>query len=215
MKAIASMSLIISFSLSLMGCGASKAKESIMTEQEKKGLSAALANLESVLDEKSPFISKKLSGAASEKDIVALRKELGGIEIQCLENWYCWHNGCTDKLTDIIPLGRMLSISESLEDRAMTQKIPFVDSKRKNAIKILDDGAGDGFFMDISIPRPRIFYHMLEDPFPRDYGTLEDFVVFIKEVHASGIAAVQTNGMVNFDLDKYHIIESKYLDSLK
>lgn len=74
-----------------------------------------------------------------------LRKKLGGVEIQCLEQWYRWHNGCIDHATDILPLGRMLSVSESLNDRAMIQKTPFVDSLRKHAIKLLDDGAGDGF----------------------------------------------------------------------
>ena len=109
----------------------------------------------------------------------------------------------------------MLSISESLHDREMTQKYPFVDSKRKSAIKILEDAAGDGFFLDVASSRPRVFYHMLEDPFPRDYGTLQDFVQFIAEVHLSGVASLDENGMVDFDWGEYDRIESDYLRKLK
>jgi hypothetical protein len=186
-----------------------------MTDQEAEKLKAAFLNLEDVIVEKAPFISKKLADPASEKDIMVLRKGIGGVEIQRLEYWYKWHNGCVDYLTDIIPLGRMLSIRESLDDRAKIQKIPFVDSKRKNAIKILEDGAGDGFFLDLSVSTPRVFYHMLEDPFPRDYGTLEDFVLFIKEVHSSGVSSAGENGKVDFDLEKYHKLETEYLSKLK
>jgi hypothetical protein len=90
-----------------------------------------------------------------------------------------------------------------------------VDSKRKRAIKILEDGAGDGFFLDLSSPNPRVFYHMLEDPFPRDYGTLQEFVQFIADVHASGVVSPDKHGMADFDLEKYDRLESDYLRKLK
>jgi hypothetical protein len=86
-----------------------------------------------------------------------------------------------------------------------------VDRKRRSALKILEDAAGDGFFLDVAIPRPRVFYHMLEDPFPQDYGTLAQFVSFIAEVHAAGLASAGEGGVVNFDLDRYAEIEADYL----
>lgn len=96
-------------------------------------------------------------------------------------------------------------------DRELTKKIPFVDSKRKNALKLLDDGCGDGYFLDITTANPRVFYHMLEDPFPRDYGVLQDFVAFIADVHAAGLATEDEMGAVTFDLDRFQVLESKYL----
>jgi hypothetical protein len=105
----------------------------------------------------------------------------------------------------------MLSITESLADRKMIRDIPFVDAKRKSALKIMDDGAGDGFFLDIASATPRVFYHMLEDPYPRDYGTLQEFVDFITDVHAAGLATEREKGMVEFDLPRYQKVEAEYL----
>ena len=134
--------------------------------------------------------------------------------MQSLELWYQWHNGCIDRTTDVLPLGRMLSISESLQDRKMIRGIRFVDEKRKSALKILDDGAGDGFFVDVANPSPRVFYHMLEDPFPRDYGTLKDFVQLIMQVHAAVLSSENENGMVDFDKAQYDKLESEYFKKL-
>lgn len=96
----------------------------------------------------------------------------------------------------------------------MERSLPFIDAKRRTAIKILDDGCGDGFFLDISSPAPRVFYHMLEDPSPRDYGTLEEFVRFIAKVHAAGIVSLETDGMVVFDLSAYEKLEREYQSTL-
>jgi len=186
-----------------------------MSAKERDALQASLAKLESTLQSKSPFVFNKLAAGASQQEISTLRSELGGTQIQCLETWYRWHNGCTDRLTDILPLGRMLSIAESLRDRKETQNIPFVDAKRKSALKILDDSAGDGFFLDISNSNPRIFYHMLEDPYPRDYGTFEEFVTFIDAVHEAGLASQNEHGMVAFDLDRYQKLEAEYLERIE
>jgi hypothetical protein len=185
-----------------------------MSDKQQAALSASLAKLDDTLARKSPFIFAKLASPATAEDIRTLRIELGGAEIQCLELWYRWHNGCTGHITDVLPLGRMLSIAEALEDRKGIQGTPFVDAKRKSALKILDDGAGDGFFLDIVSPNPRVFYHMLEDPYPRDYGTLPEFVTFITDVHAAGLASENEHGMVAFDLDRYQKIEAKYLKGL-
>jgi hypothetical protein len=197
----------------VVGCGSPKIEQSTMTEGERTELKAALAKLDAVLREKADFISSKLAPPAGDKVINDLRQGLGGSQVECLELWYRWHNG-SDRLIDILPLGRMLSVQEALHDREMEREIPFVDSKRLAAIKILEDGSGDGFFLDISSTRPRVFYHMLEDPFPRDFGRLEKFVEFIAQVHNSGLSSRNDNGMVRFDLDKYHELERKYRSSL-
>jgi hypothetical protein len=196
------------------GCGPHKVVSSTMSNAEQIALATSLAKLEDVLANKSPFIFAKLGPGATDEDVGRLRSELGGAQIQCLELWYRWHNGCSGHTTDLLPLGRMLSIAEALEDRKGIQEIPFVDTKRKNALKILEDVAGDGFFLDIASPSSRVFYHMLEDPFPRDYGTLQEFVAFISDVHAAGLASEKDNGIVAFDLDRYQKIESEYLQGI-
>ena len=182
-----------------------------MSNEEKNALMASLSKLEETLKNNSPFIFAKLAPAATDQEIANLRDELGGAQIDYLETWYRWHNGCRDRTTDFLPLGRMLSIHETLADRKMIQNIPFVDKKRKISLKILEDAAGDGFFIDLSIESPRVFYYMLEDPYPKDYGTLKDFVEFISSVHAAGIATENERGMVEFDLDLYHKVKNEYL----
>jgi hypothetical protein len=193
------------------GCRKPQAASSAMSVAERESLVDALRTLDETLASKSPFIFDKLRPGANDEEIDALRAELGGAKIDCVEAWYRWHDGCDGRVTDVVPLGRMLSIAEALEDRELMQGIPFVDAKRKSALKILDDGAGDGFFLDIASSNPRVFYHMLEDPYPRDYGTLEEFVTFLNEVHAAGIASENEHGMVSFDSDRYQKIESDYL----
>jgi hypothetical protein len=56
---------------------------------------------------------------------------------------------------------------------------------------------------------------MLEDPFPTDYGTLQEFADFISDVHAAGLATENEHGMVAFDLDRYQKLESDYLERIR
>lgn len=214
MKAAIAFVLALGIGVFAIGCGRQKAVSSAMTNEQQNALNASLAKLEGTLRDKSPFIAAKLAPAATDQELATLQSELGGARIQCLEQWYRWHNGCTGRTTDLLPLGRMLSIAEALEDRRTAQGIPFVDAKRKSALKILEDAAGDGFFLDVASPSPRVFYHMLEDPFPRDYGTLPEFVAFIGDVHAVGLASEDGRGMVVFDLDGYQKVEDKYVNRI-
>ena len=207
--------LVVTGGILTSGCGQHKATTSTMSNKEQGDLSANLAKLDETLASKSPFIFAKLAPGATQKDIDTLRSGLGGARIECLEVWYKWHDGCSGHITDVLPLGRMLSIAEALEDRKGIQSIPFVDAKRKSALKILEDSAGDGYFLDVESQNPRVFYHMLKDPFPRDYGTLEEFVSFIRDVHAAGVASEGDHGMAAFDLDRYHKIEAEYLKRIR
>lgn len=211
MKTAFTVWLIASIAFLTTGCGERPAVNSTLTVQQQNALNARLAELDRTLKEKAPFIFAKLAPPATDEQLSELRAALGGAQIQSLETWYQWRNGCEGVNTLILPLGRMLSISEALDDRKMIQDIPFVGSKRKGALMILEDGAGDGFFLDIASPNPRVFYHMLEDPYPRDYGTMQQFVTFITQVYAAELASEEDNGMVVFDLDRYEKLESNYL----
>jgi hypothetical protein len=202
--------LVLILCCAAAGCSRPKAVSSSMSQKEQDGLRAALDRLEDVLKTNSPFVAAKLLPPATKEELATLQAELGGAQVQTLEIWYGWHNGCQGSLTDLIPLGRMLSIAEAIDDRQMEQTIPFIDAKRRNSLKILPDAAGDGFFLDITSPTPRVYYHMLEDPSYEDFGTLEQLVNFIADVHAAGLASLNEHGMVAFDLDRYHEMETKY-----
>ena len=203
--------LALTIGLLAVGCRQQKVASSSMSDEQQTALNTGLAELEATLKDRSPFIFARLAPAATDEELAALRAGLEGVQVQCLELWYQGHNGCSGHTTDILPLGRMLSISEALQDRRMIQGIPLVDAKRKRALKILEDGAGDGFFLDVASPTPRVFYHMLEDPFPRDYGSLQQLVTFINDVHVAGLASEKESGMVVFDLARYQELEVNYL----
>lgn len=197
-----------------VGCERPQAVGSSMSKNEQEALRTALQQLEKTLQEKSPFIADTLAPPATDADLKSLWFELGGAQIECLETWYRWHNGCTSPTIDLIPLGRMLSIDEAIADRKQIQSIPLVDAQRRSAIKILADAAGDGFFLDVESPNPRVFYHMLEDPYPRYFGTLGQFVDFIDSIHTAGLATKNENGMVDFDYERYQELENEYLRSV-
>ena len=109
----------------------------------------------------------------------------------------------------------MLSISESTTDLVEIREIPFVHSRRKRSLKLLEDVAGDGFYIDLTDSKSRVFYEMLEDPYPTYYGTLDQFLTFIAKVHAAGIVTIDGQGMTSFPYDVYDRIENEYLKSLK
>lgn len=206
--------LLLCIGIMAAGCRQRTLTSSSLSTSEKTALNANLAKLDETLAAKSPFVFEKLSAGANSEELKVLRSELGGAQIECLELWYQWHNGSQDQTILLLPLGRMLSIAEAIDDHKLIQGVAFVDSKRKSAWKILDDGAGDGFFLDIANTNPRVFYHMLEDPYPRDYGTLDEFVAFVADVHNAGLASRDPNGIVKFDLDRYQQLEAEYLARL-
>jgi hypothetical protein len=55
---------------------------------------------------------------------------------------------------------------------------------------------------------------MLEDPEPRDFGTLQEFVIFINDIHSAGLASQNEHGMVVFDLDHYQQMKAAYLERI-
>lgn len=198
----------------LLGCGQPKVVSSGMSQNERNSLSTALAKLDATLLDKTPLVADALAPPATDAELETLWSEFSGAKVECLEVWYRWHNGCTSRTIDVLPLGRVLSIEEAVDDRQQIQSVPFVDAKRRSAVKILEDGSGDGYFLDVTSPSPRVFYHMLEDPFPRYYGSLAEFVDFIESIHAAGLASRNEHGMVSFDLERYQEMKSEYLQTV-
>ena len=111
-------------------------------------------------------------------------------------------------------LGEPLSIAEAVADWQQIQGIPFVDKLRKRSLKILEDGSGDGFFVDVTVARPRVFYHMLEDGTPQYYGTLAEFVGFIATGFERGVLFVDAQGKFGYDDKQYQALEQAHFRAL-
>jgi len=182
-----------------------------MSEAERATLAASFHRLEQVLQTRGPSLYTNLAPPATAAELQPLRTALNGNTIEVLEAWYQWHNGTADRSTRLLPLGVPLSINESLEDRRSIQSIPFVDKLRKSSVKLMDDGSGDGFFLDVTAAKPTVFYHMLEDPFPLGFGTLDQFVDLIAQGFETGVLYTNASGEFEFDLDGFEAFEAAHL----
>lgn len=199
----------------LCSCGQPKSVSSTLSANDVGSLAKSLERLNEVLSSKAPQVFTNLAPPATAAEIARLREELGGAKIDVLEAWYGWHNGgASPQPVQLLPLGYLLSIDEALADRKAIQKIPLVDSLRKRSIKLLEDGAGDGFFMDPTTSNPSVFYHMLEEPTPIAYGTLKQFVDLIAECFASGACFLNEDGKFDFDTVEYDKAETAFLNAL-
>jgi hypothetical protein len=196
------------------GCEQTKPNTTTMSDAERQELLTIQANVDAALIEHSPFIYWKLSPPATEAEFAMLRKYLGDRERPYLESWYKWHNGCRESPVELLPGGRFLSIAETIEDRNSIQKMTSVHARRKRDVKLLDDGSGDGFFLDLSSSTPRVYHEILENRNPTDFGTMSQFLEFIAKVHSSGIASLSGRNKILFDLPAYHKLEAEYLDSI-
>ena len=209
--------LIVTLVTFFFGCGGQTAvvESMFMNDEERNELRAAQAKLDDTLRKHSPFVYDELAPSATDAEIEKLRAELDVTERPYLELWFKWHNGCTDHPMRLLPLGDLISVDESIEDRSSIQDMPFVHQRRKRDIKLLDDGCGDGFFLDLTASPPRIYYEMLEDRFPTDYGTMLQFLQFIDRVHTAGITSVNEREIVIFDATAYQKLEAEHLSSVK
>ena len=178
-------------------------------------MSAAQTNLDQTLQKHSPFVFKRLGAPATDSEIARLRAALAGLEVDDLESWFRWHNGWEKLPTKLLPLGAVVSIDQAIEDRSAYQLEAFVSERRKRNIKVLDDGAGDGFFVDLSATPPRIYYEMMENPVPKDFGTVIEFLQFIDRVHSAGITSLNEYGVVDFDEASYNKLELEHLEKIE
>lgn len=208
------MKLLLPIVLMCCGCEAPASVPSSMSAADLKSLEASLERLDKVLSEKVPAIHANLAPGATNAEIADLRAGLEGNQIEALEVWFRWHNGCMGTPCRFLPLGDPLSIQQALEDRRMIREIALVGNRRKAVIKILVDGAGDGFFLDITSSAPKVFYEMLEDPYPRYYGTLEEFADFITAAFDSGAITVNQAGEFDYDSDRYDELEAAHLKQI-
>ncbi len=198
----------------LAGCTPAKPREVRLTPREAAHLKEQFSALDRALRDKAVFIEPRLAASALEEDLALLRTAFGGSKIEPLEAWFLWHNGSLKGGAPLLPLGWAVSISEALRERHAIRWIPLIDGRRKKGIKILDDGAGDGFYVDLAPREPRVFYHMLQERDSyTDFGRIDEFVEFIAKVHAAGIASESKPGVVVFDDSRYTGLEKAYLSA--
>lgn len=205
----------IPIALFMCSCSKPPVVATSLTLPEAQALADSFERLEKVLASKAAAIHTNLAPSATDADIAALRASLNGNTNAVLEAWFRWHNGATNRSASLLPLGHPLSITETLEERKMMQRIPFVDKLRKSAVKILDDGAGDGFFVDVTTAQPAVFYHMLEDPTPRSYGTMTEFVNFIAAGFENGVLYISAAGDFAYDEKKYEALEAEHFKAIQ
>ncbi|MDF1816754.1 MAG: hypothetical protein P1V20_31415 [Verrucomicrobiales bacterium] len=204
------LNLLLLCAALLTSCGERTASlSSTMSLNQTIELDAAFDRLEMVLQKKAPKLYASLSSGASEEEIEKLRSCLGGNRVEALERWFSRHNGATEEL---LPSGLPIEIDRSIEDLRILQTIPFVPEIRRNAVKILCDSAGDGFFVDVNTDTPLVFHHILEDPEnPVWFGTLAEFVNYIATGFESGVFYQSEDGKFAHDESGYEDMMDNYL----
>ncbi len=179
-----------------------------MHQQEYHNLTQSLDQLDAVLKSKAPALHQQFADGATDEQIDQLRASLGGKSIHALEAWFKWHNGATEPMLELIPLGEVVSIEQAIEQRALS--LQHASSLRANSIMILEDGAGDGYFVDLTNDPALVYYEMLEDPSPTYYGTLTEFTKYIAEAYESGIFRVDDQAVLDYNEDEFEANEQKH-----
>jgi hypothetical protein len=187
-----------------------KSVPSSLPANEAKALKESLAKLDQLLATRAKTIHGALAPPATSTEITTLRKGIDGSVVEALEIWYGWHNGTTDQQTSLLPLGRPLSIQEALDDKKLVQGRLFDGTPHKEMIKIMEDGSGDGYFLDITSKQPTALYSMLESPQPHFHCTLREFVEFIIAAYEKEILKDDPS-QGTYDMDKYFALEREML----
>lgn len=202
--------IVLIFSAVLSSCGKrTTSRSSYLSDDQTISLAQAFERLDETLRAKAPNIHSTLNSSATIDDLDKLRTCLSGNQVEMLEKWFLWHNGAGEY---ILPAGLPISVDRTVEDLRIIESIPFVPEVRRNAVKILCDSAGDGFFMDVDTENPMVFHHTLEDPEnPVWFGTLPEFLSFIAKGFEMGILFENEEGKLDYDGARYEELMAEYL----
>lgn len=176
--------------------------ETMNFELESKGaidLKEALSALETTLAERFPQASLAFAPGASDEEIAGLRNAIGGRKIEELEVWFRWHNGPNTRLAHLLPLGSLISIRESLKRRTFSESMGLVKLLSDipgDSIMILNDHGGGGYFLDLSLQPPLVFYDIGEIPEVEYCGSLPEFIGFIRKAYEKGHLTIDEFGLV-------------------
>lgn len=200
----------------LIGCGSKKVTypDVTMPPSDREALIAALDRIDVALAEKTPTLASFLNDGATDEEIEHLRQALGGAINEPLEIWFRWHNGSSQPGLALLPVGGLISLEDAIRIKEMESRIPLIPGYRRNAIKVLDDHAGDGYFLDLTADEPDIFYDMLEDRTPPSerQASLTDLATFIAICFERGLIFQDEFGLLDYDEDSYFKFESEFFD---
>lgn len=198
----------------LVGCGSKKVTypDVTMPPSDREALIAALDRIDVALAEKAPTLASFLNDGATDKEIEHLRQALGGAINEPLEIWFRWHNGSSQRGLSLLPLGGLISLEESIRNKQMESRIPLIPHYRRNAIKVLDDLAGDGYFLDLTADEPIIFYDMTEEPSPRKIFKLTELAEFIATGFEKGVLTDDEHGLIDYEEETYFRFEEDYFE---
>lgn len=175
-------------------------------------LQNALQSLDQIIKDKAQSLHDNLADGATDKQIVELQSEFNNEITPCIEQWFRWRNGSIKQFSEIIPLGELVSIEQVVEYRNQLKNSGLKRILRFNSVLLLEDGAGDGYFVDLQRSPPEVYYEMLEDPTPTYYGTMFEFVRYITEGYKSGVFSIDDDGELECNDELFERYEESHLE---
>lgn len=167
-----------------------------------------LTRLQAVLETNAPTVAKSLLPGLSDARISALEVEGGFRLSDDLRAFYRWHNGMPTNSTDgLLPGQRFVPLDEIADGRALarqhvdsaSQRVAFsvFTGHRKSWVRILDDGASDGYFYDPkrTDAEGAFFYHMAEVRYYVWFPSFRNFLAGTIECYEKRAIKLATNGV--------------------
>lgn len=165
-------------------------------------LEELLARLEELLKERAPKAYARLEPGIASGELQRIEAKLGVQLSDELRTLYSWHNGMSDSseatLFSIYPFP---SLNRLADERTAGQldlrKASFLQrtlhslmlGHRESWIAIFPDGAGDGYYVDLSRPASQgaVFYNFTEDVHYVFYPSLKNLIAAIVECYEAEV----------------------------
>ena len=168
-----------------------------------------LDRLQAVLETNAPIVAQALQPGLSEAEIAALESK-GGFRLSPdLRALYRWHNGMgTNHALQFLPGHWFVPLDELVKDRAITgQQLAAASGLQrtffavfaghtKEWLRVLDDGAGDGYFFDLqrTDAEGAFFFHFAEDSYYIWFPSVRNFLAGVIECYETGAVKVGSDG---------------------
>lgn len=188
-----------------------------------------VTRLQAVLETNAPVVASALQPGLSDAQIASLERQ-GGFQLSDdLHALYRWHNGIRRTSTIGLLAGlRFVPLDEFVQERSLIgqqvasasgiQRAAFsvFAGHRSSWIRILDDGAGDGYFYD---PRRTdaegaFFYHFAEGGHYLWFPSVRNFLAGVIECYESRAVRVAADGKsLDEDLERTQKLWERYSKS--
>jgi len=167
-----------------------------------------LARLQIVLESNAPVVARSLQPGLSDAQISELESQ-GGFRLSSdLRALYRWRNGLpTNSIVGLLPGQRFVPLEEATQERSLIRQQSGVAFKifaghRKGWLRVLDDGAGDGYFYDPerSDSQGAFFFHFAEVGEYLWFPSLRNFLSGVIECYQTQAVKMAADGK-NIDED--------------